>query len=126
MPVKRPITQAWLPPPPVLLASPPRAVAARPNIVMVLADDLGGTIGGQGIPTPNISTLAASGVTFEAAYASPLCTPSRAKLLSGRQEQALGIYRNTTTPEAAATYGLPVGVPTIADALGALGYATGI
>src|SRR5215218_2653219 len=126
MPVKRPITQAWLAAALVLLASPTLAVAARPNIVLILADDLGGTIGGQGIPTPNISALAASGVTFEAAYASPLCTPSRAKLLSGRQEQALGIYRNTTTPEAAVTYGLPVGIPTIADVLGELGYATGI
>ena len=112
---------AWM-----LLVGSALALAAAPNVVLILADDLGGSVGGQGIPTPNISALAAGGVTFTAAYASPLCTPSRAKLLSGRQEQEIGVYQNITTPEQKAKFGLPAGVRTLADALGDLNYATGI
>ncbi|MEV4889466.1 arylsulfatase [Nonomuraea sp. NPDC055795] len=65
-------------------AGPP----ARPNVVVVLADDLGwGEVGFQGqrtIATPNLDRLAAEGVRFEAAYSgAPLCAPSRCALLTG-------------------------------------------
>src|SRR5262245_39032370 len=119
--IARALLAGWM-----LLVGPTLAIAASPNVVVILADDLGGTVGGQDVPTPNISALAAGGVTFTAAYASPLCTPSRAKLLSGRQEQEIGVYQNITTSEQKAKFGLPVGVRTLADALGALNYATGI
>lgn len=109
----------------VSLTNQHSAAAAAPNIVLIVADDLGGTIGGQGVATPNISVLAAGGVTFSTAYASPLCVPSRAKILTGRQEHELGVYVNPTGPEIE-TFGLPVGTPTIADVLRGQGYATGI
>ncbi|MEV4581110.1 arylsulfatase [Nonomuraea jabiensis] len=72
-------------PEPALAAS---ALPARPNIVVILADDLGwGEIGSQGqrlISTPNLDRLADEGVRFETAYSgAPLCAPSRCALLTG-------------------------------------------
>ena len=108
----------------LLLATP--ALAAPPNIVLILADELGGTIGGQGVPTPNIAAIAAGGTVFTNAYASPKCVASRAKLLTGRYEQAMGIYGNPKTDLAKATFGLPLLERTLADALRDQHYATGI
>ena len=70
-------------------------VLAQPNIVFILADDLGvgdvGVYGGEMIKTPNIDALAASGVVFDQAYAShPVCSPSRAGLMTGRYQQRHG------------------------------------
>jgi arylsulfatase A len=70
--------------------------AARPNIILILADDQGyetvGANGGTAYRTPNIDRLAANGMRFENAYAHPLCTPSRAALMSGRYN-----FRNYTS-----------------------------
>ncbi len=64
-----------------------RAAAAPPNVVLILADDAGvetiGAYGGER-PTPRIDALAREGVRFENAHATPLCTPSRVRLLTGR------------------------------------------
>ena len=61
---------------------------ARPNIIFILADDLGldgvGCYGSDKHKTPNIDKLAASGTRFETCYAAPLCGPSRALLMTGR------------------------------------------
>jgi arylsulfatase A len=63
------------------------AAAERPNVVLVMADDFGyegvGCNGG-GYKTPNLDALAAGGVRFTHAYATPLCTPSRVQLMTGR------------------------------------------
>src|SRR6185295_5330950 len=58
----------------------------RPNVVVVLVDDMGwsdiGPYGGE-IPTPNLDALAARGVRFTQFYSTPRCSPSRASLLTG-------------------------------------------
>lgn len=60
----------------------------RPNILLIVADDLGyeklGCYGGIGVQTPNLDRLAASGVRFERAYTSPVCTPSRMSIYTGQ------------------------------------------
>jgi arylsulfatase A len=64
------------------------AAAARPNIIFVLADDLGldgvSCYGADAHHTPNIDALAASGIRFSTCYAAPLCGPSRCLLMTGR------------------------------------------
>lgn len=73
---------------------PSGQVSSRPNVLLILADDLGcgdiSTYGGT-VHTPNLDRLAASGVLFERGYASaPICSPSRASLLTGRYQQRFG------------------------------------
>ncbi len=68
---------------------------ARPNVIVLLADDLGkydvSLYGGLDVPTPNIDALAASGVTFTDGYVTaPICSPSRAGLLTGRYQERFG------------------------------------
>jgi arylsulfatase A len=73
-----------------LLAAEPRAAGEKPNIIFILADDLG--LDGVGCygsdthkkQTPNIDALAKTGTRFEACYAAPLCGPSRCLLMTGR------------------------------------------
>ncbi len=77
---------------------PEEAQASRPNIVIILADDLGygdlGVTGAPDIRTPNIDRLAREGVRFAHAYANaPVCSPTRAALLTGRYQQRAGIDR---------------------------------
>ncbi|MBW2242934.1 MAG: arylsulfatase [Deltaproteobacteria bacterium] len=70
------------------------AAAERPNVVILLADDLGwADVGyhGSDIETPNIDALAAGGVRLERLYVSPICTPTRAALMTGRDSLRLGV-----------------------------------
>jgi arylsulfatase A-like enzyme len=69
--------------------------APQPNIIVILVDDLGkrdiSLYGGELIQTPNIDALGAAGVTFNQGYVtSPICSPSRAGLLTGRYQQRFG------------------------------------
>ena len=119
---------------------------SRPNIVLILADDLGWSdistgrtnMGTQSRfnETPALERLAAEGMAFNNAYASPTCTPSRAALLSGQYapRKTNNIYQhgNSRGPLAAAPQGLPNGqlaLPnatlTMAETLQSAGYATG-
>jgi len=114
---------------PVALLFTP-AAGAKPNIVVILADDLGyADLGCQGcadIPTPQIDSIAAAGVRFTDGYAThPVCSPSRAGLMSGMYQHRFGFEHNSG-PEryAAANFGLPRNVPTLAEKLKAAGYAT--
>jgi arylsulfatase A-like enzyme len=73
--------------------------ADRPNIILVVADDLGysdvGFNGCRDIPTPNIDRIAAQGVRFDAGYVCfSVCSPSRAGMLTGRYPQRFGYERN--------------------------------
>ena len=72
------------------VALPGRASAEasrKPNIVLILADDLGyeclGCNGGTSYKTPNLDKLAAAGMRFEHCYVQPLCTPTRSQLMTG-------------------------------------------
>src|SRR5678816_3384470 len=68
-----------------------QSVATKPNVVLVITDDVGyGDIGSYGAPdikTPNIDSLARDGVRLTDFYAAPQCTPTRAALISGRYQQ---------------------------------------
>jgi len=73
--------------------------AEKPNIVVILADDLGyadlGCQGCQDIPTPHIDLIAQAGVRFTDGYAThPVCSPSRAGLMSGRYQHRFGFEYN--------------------------------
>jgi arylsulfatase len=105
--------------------APPAEAAARPNVVVIMADDLGfsdlGSYGGE-IPTPNLDRLAAEGVRFTQFYNAARCSPSRASLLTGRTPHAVGIG-HLNGP---GTYpgDLDRGTPTVAERLREAGYAT--
>jgi arylsulfatase A len=64
------------------------AASAQPNIILIMADDFGYECvtanGGQSYRTPNLDQLAATGVRFEQCHVQPLCTPTRAQLMTGR------------------------------------------
>jgi arylsulfatase len=115
---------ASLPPP------APAAVAARPNIVIILLDDMGfsdfGCYGGE-IPTPNIDALAKTGIRFTQFYNSARCSPSRAALLTGLNphQAGMGYLAGLKVPDSRGTQGrlLPRAV-TIAQVLKSAGYFT--
>lgn len=111
----------------VALLTPIRAsAAARPNILIFYADDLGwGELGCQGftkdVPTPHIDSLAKNGMRFTNGYvAATYCSPSRAGLLTGRYPTRFGHEFNSV----ANTVGLRSDQTTMATRLKALGYAT--
>jgi arylsulfatase A-like enzyme len=106
------------------------AAAARPNVLVIVADDLGyadiGVHGGREVPTPNIDALAASGVRCSSGYVSaPYCSPSRAGFLTGRYQTRFGHEFNPHVGDEA-KLGLPLDQKTIADRLRAAGYATAL
>jgi len=72
----------------------------KPNIIFILADDLGignvGCYGADNFKTPNIDALAKSGIRFDHCYASPLCGPTRALLMTGRYAYHTGMTSNQT------------------------------
>jgi arylsulfatase A-like enzyme len=103
------------------------AQAAKPNIVFLLADDLGFTdVGfhGSEIKTPNIDKLAAGGARLEAFYVQPVCSPTRAALMTGRYPMRHGLQVGVVRPWA--EYGLPLEERTLAQALQEAGYFTAI
>lgn len=99
-----------------------------PNIIMIYADDLGygdlGCYGNPTIRTPNLDRLAAEGMRFTQFYsAAPLCSPSRAALLTGRYPARSGI-NSVLFPDS--TGGLPASERTIPELLRPRGYTTGM
>ncbi len=98
--------------------------AAQPDVVVIVADDLGGAdvgYNGSEIETPHLDALAAEGVVLDRFYVSPLCSPSRAGLLTGRYPLRAGIAEQVTHAD---TTGLGPDVATLADDLRAGGYET--
>jgi arylsulfatase A-like enzyme len=102
---------------------------SRPNFIVFLTDDQGygdlGCMGAKDLQTPHLDALAADGVRFTNWYSnSPVCSPSRAALLTGRYPCHAGVRQilggERTTP------GLPPDTPTLAEALKPLGYRTGL
>ena len=102
----------------------PERPADRPNVIVIVADDLGyGDLSAYGgaIPTPNIDALARSGIRYDTAYATaPVCSPSRAGLLSGRFQGRFGFYYLLVGRQA----GMPASEPTIAKVATQAGYRT--
>src|SRR6266566_6931061 len=103
---------------------------SRPNIVMILADDLGysdlGCFGGE-IRTPNIDALAAKGLRFTQFYNCGRCCPSRASLMSGLYPHQAGVGRMTADTGRGGYRGyLTENTVTIAEALRSAGYHTGM
>src|SRR5262245_53226918 len=96
------------------------AEARRPNIVLILADDLGyetlGCNGGQSYKTPNLDALAAAGMRFDRCYVQPLCTPTRVGLMTGMSNARNYIEFGTMDPNAT----------TFGNLLKKAGYATAI
>jgi arylsulfatase A-like enzyme len=99
--------------------------APRPNIVFIVADDLGWKdVGfhGSDIKTPNIDQLAQGGARLEQFYAQPMCTPTRAALMTGRYPFRYGLQ--TLVIPTPSKYGLPIDEWLLPQALKAAGYRT--
>lgn len=104
-----------------------RVTAAPPNIVFILVDDQGyydlGCTGATEVKTPRIDALAAAGVRFTDYYAAaPICSPSRAAILTGRHPRRFGF--ETWVQRADSKRGLPATETTLAQFLRTQGYAT--
>jgi arylsulfatase A-like enzyme len=102
----------------------------KPNILLIVVDDLGyadlGVQGATDVRTPHIDSLASGGIRFTNAYASgAVCSPTRAGLMTGRYQQRFGHEKNLRSPFPPGA-GLPVGERTLSDCLKPLGYSTGI
>ena len=99
----------------------------KPNFVYIIADDLGWKdVGfhGSDIKTPNLDKLAASGAKLEQFYAQPMCTPTRAALMTGRYPFRYGLQ--TLVIPSAQTYGLPTDEWLLPQALKDAGYNTAL
>ncbi len=102
------------------------------NVVLIVADDLGygelGCYGGRGVPTPHIDSLADDGVRMTNGYVScPVCSPTRAGLLTGRYQQRFGHEFNPGSAREAGDWpGLAKTERTLAELLQAAGYKTGM
>ena len=103
------------------------ATPGAPNVVILLADDLGWhDVGyhGSEIRTPNIDRLATEGVRFERAYSFPVCSPTRSGLMTGRSPMRLGVAYTVIRPWS--QYGVPVGERFMPQAFHDAGYQTAI
>ena len=108
------------------------AEARRPNVLVIVADDLGyGELSCQGnpqIPTPNIDGIARNGVRFTSGYVScPVCSPTRAGLMTGRYQQRFGHDLNPGPADREpANFGISARETTLAERMKSAGYATGM
>ena len=104
-----------------------RAKPIRPNIVYFLVDDLGradvGFTGSKDVRTPNIDRLAKEGAVLDSFYVQPVCSPTRAALMTGRDATHTGVY-NVVRP--GAPWGLPLAERTLPQALREADYTTAI
>jgi len=101
--------------------------ASRPNFVLIVSDDQGWKdVGfhGSDIATPSLDKLAAGGAKLEAFYAQPMCTPSRAALMSGRYPHRFGLQ--TLVIPSNGRYGLPTDERLLPRVLADAGYRTAI
>jgi len=116
-------SQPWWPP------RPPRAREGSPNVIVVLADDLGfsdvGCFGSE-IPTPHLDQTAAEGVQYTNFRVTPLCSPTRAALMTGLNAHAAGIGFPTQIDPGFPGYHseLPLSQPVMPEVFRANGYAT--
>ena len=112
-------------------APEPEASARKPNIVVVVADDMGfQDLGYQGSPdcqSPHLDRIRAEGVSLDNGYVThPFCSPSRAGLLTGRYQHRFGHENNMLFDLQDDQTGLPLEERTMADLLGDAGYTNGL
>lgn len=108
-------------------AAMPAQTAPRPNVIFILADDLGWKdLGHRGGPmrTPNIDRLAREGVRLDNAYSYPLCSPTRSALMTGRNPIRFGLAYSVVRPWS--PYGLDPRETTVANVFHDAGYQTAI
>lgn len=111
----------------LLLLAMGGGAAERPNILFILADDLGSyDVGwrGSNIKTPNLDKLALGGARLDQFYVQPVCSPTRAALLTGRYPMRHGLQVGVVRPWA--QHGLPLEERTLPQALREAGYITGL
>ena len=117
---------------PVIVAVNAQAPAAgRPNVVLIITDDVGyGDIGSYGAPdikTPNIDSIGREGVRLTDFYANaPLCSPTRAGLVTGRYQQRFAIESALGNANTATEQGLPASGKSLPQLLKTNGYATAL
>lgn len=107
------------------------APARKPNVLIILADDLGyADLGAQGckdIPTPHCDSIAAEGVRLTSGYVShPFCSPTRAGLMTGRYQQRFGHENNPPYVPADGKIGLPLTETLLPAVMKQCGYVTGL
>ena len=114
-------------------AASAQTAPAKPNVVLIVADDLGyGDLSSYGAPdikTPNLDRLAKEGIRLTNYYANaPVCTPTRAALISGRYQQRVGLERPLDTNPATGhlDLGLPVTGKSLPQLMKNAGYATAL
>lgn len=137
---RRPLSSRWCSALPLLMAwmsialllDVSSAWAARPNVIVILADDLGyhdlGVQGATDVRTPHIDSLARNGVRFTSGYVTaPICSPSRAGLMTGRYQQRYGYDMNPGPElEYAPHFGIPLTETPLSQRMKSAGYATGM
>ena len=101
----------------------------KPNIILIMADDLGaetlGCYGNTTYSTPRLDHMAREGVCFENAFATPVCTPTRAMILTGLHPNRTGFLERLDSPlDQGRTNQLPVHLTTFARVFQTAGYAT--
>ncbi|MGB5666317.1 MAG: sulfatase-like hydrolase/transferase, partial [Maribacter sp.] len=98
-------------------------VQSKPNVILIMSDDQGwgdlSISGNTNLQTPNIDALAKNGVSFENFYVQPVCSPTRAELLTGRHFTRLGVYETSAGGER-----MNLGETTLAEILKKAGYHT--
>lgn len=102
----------------------------RPNIVLIMADDLGygdlSCYGNEYINTPNLDLLASEGVLFTDYHSNgSVCSPTRAALMTGKYQQRTGV-EGVVTAKSHRDVGLALAEVTLAEELKQLGYNTGM
>ena len=108
-----------------------RAAGRKPNIIIILADDMGfadaAFQGAKDTHTPNLDALAATGIRFTNGYVShPFCSPTRAGLMTARYQQRFGHENNPKYDKHDEVSGLPTDQITMPQVLASAGYRTGI
>ena len=109
------------------LAALRAADIAKPNILYILADDMGyadpGFMGSKDLRTPHLDQIAKGGTILSSYYVQPLCSPTRSTLMTGRLVSHTGVY-SVVQPNA--PWGLPLAERTLPQALREAGYETAI
>jgi arylsulfatase A-like enzyme len=112
-------------------AAPEQPTISQPNVLVILADDLGygdlGFTGSKDITTPVLDSLASGGIICKNGYVThPYCGPSRAGLITGRYQARFGVEINVTNSPFDLYSGLPLTEQTFAKRLQKSGYDTGV